>query len=536
MSNLVTNCPTEITSRLPQATTIIFKTLFGVLAVTALSTLRWKMVLDPPLMHYVAWLIDKQGQVPYRDIYDFNMPGAYLFHLLIGHLCGYGNLGFHIFDLLWSGSMLALVFVLMRPFGKKCALLAVLIIGFHYFRSGLNMTLQRDWFLLLPIELGVWITVDHKFKPVVRALAVGFLFGLAATVKPNAALALGPVFFFELSAQPFGEKGKFMTLAGRIIKVSLGYALGLAFSISLVLSWVWVKGGWDAFVDMVLHYLPLYRQVDFHDWFSTGRGMIWSWVWLVILTGSPALKLCGLWGFAVYYFSPALEKSHAEKRRALLFLALAITFVLYTALMQKFWDYHWMPAMLFFSMSAALVLPVLNQVKVSGWRRLADILPVLAFVFGAAFLCLFSVFRTPFNQVMVEELTQYLSTQTQSDDLVQPLDCAGGAVQSLLQSHRAMATPFLYDFYFYHHVSNPYIKHLRVTFLNHLRQARPKVIIQVLQRSWPTGPDAGRAFRGLKQFLAQNYEPVMEKPDFIIYQRKDADKNNKDLIASAIIE
>lgn len=72
----------------------LFRTIEGVkylfLAVLAIVflvelglSLHWRMVSDNAFLHYVAYLINEHGFVPYRDIFEVNMPGTYLFHMAI---------------------------------------------------------------------------------------------------------------------------------------------------------------------------------------------------------------------------------------------------------------------------------------------------------------------------------------------------------------------------------------------------------------------------------------------------------------------
>src|SRR5438477_11800905 len=60
--------------------------------VMAAYSLSWRMQHDAPLMMYFGWLQDAHGFVPYRDIFDMNMPGAHIAYMLIGKLLGYSDL------------------------------------------------------------------------------------------------------------------------------------------------------------------------------------------------------------------------------------------------------------------------------------------------------------------------------------------------------------------------------------------------------------------------------------------------------------
>ena len=60
----------------------------------------WPLFHDAPLMHYIAWLIER-GAVPYRDAFDMNLPGVYAIHLAVLRVLGAGDVGWRVFDLGW---------------------------------------------------------------------------------------------------------------------------------------------------------------------------------------------------------------------------------------------------------------------------------------------------------------------------------------------------------------------------------------------------------------------------------------------------
>src|SRR2546422_9827695 len=60
-------------------------------------------------MHYIAWLI-AQGAVPYRDVFDMNLPGVYLIHWAVLSVGGAGDLAWRLFDLAWLAATCGLLF------------------------------------------------------------------------------------------------------------------------------------------------------------------------------------------------------------------------------------------------------------------------------------------------------------------------------------------------------------------------------------------------------------------------------------------
>jgi hypothetical protein len=65
--------PTSVSSKRTLAASAF---LAGYLAGRSLG---WPLIHDASLFHYIGWLVG-QGLVPYRDIFDMNLPGIYLVH------------------------------------------------------------------------------------------------------------------------------------------------------------------------------------------------------------------------------------------------------------------------------------------------------------------------------------------------------------------------------------------------------------------------------------------------------------------------
>jgi hypothetical protein len=125
------------------------------------------------------------------------------------------------------------------------------------------------------------------------------------------------------------------------------------------------------------------------------------------------------------------------------------------------------------------------------------------------------------NNGVADEVGYFLMSQMKPTDTVQPLDWTGGAVHGMLMARAPLATRFMYDFHFYHHVSSPYIRRLRREFIAELRQKQPTFVIQVVEyRPWPTGGDTTDRFPELQVFLDQYYTPVREGRGYRILSRR----------------
>jgi hypothetical protein len=120
----------------------------------------------------------------------------------------------------------------------------------------------------------------------------------------------------------------------------------------------------------------------------------------------------------------------------------------------------------------------------------------------------------------VDEIASYLRAHLAPGDTVQPLDWTGGAVHAMLIARAPIATPFVYDFYFYHHVSNPFIQRLRARFMAAMRAAPPRFVIQIeTQKPWPGGADTTREFPELQALLATDYTVASRGDGYQILER-----------------
>jgi hypothetical protein len=100
---------------------------------------------------------------------------------------------------------------------------------------------------------------------------------------------------------------------------------------------------------------------------------------------------------------------------------------------------------------------------------------------------------------------------------VQVLDTTDGGLHALYRLGARQPTRFLYDFHFYHHVEQPYIRRLRAELLAGLR-ARPPGAVVLFERGWPGGGyERLRAFPELAQWLEAGYQVVREGDRFRVY-------------------
>lgn len=507
-------------------------------------SLRWRMALDTPLFYYISFLAHECGYILYRDIFETSMPGSFAFYLTLTKFLGYGDFAFRIFDVCWLSLLLTTTCLIMRPFGRRVSLTAAILNGLAYFQWGPAMSLERDFVGILPIALGIFIAAPRGFiaAPQKRsrisldAGKIGFLFGVSATIKPQLAIGLPAVLIFFFANRRTDGGGSGAQPWGQTIKTCFFAAMGLVLPLAGTVVWIWEMGSFPYLRDMMTSYLPLHLNVsgemivDHHlVLYGTGR-MIYMirkylefgdrriWVPLAfmgVLAARIAAKPC------------------SEANRLLyLLISMCILYTIYPGLSGQFYPYHWMPCQYFIILAASLSVIRMPYDKRTLQLRL---IPVLTLVTGVL-LCVESPVDVSGEvrwkqEIMpwvsregerVDQIAAFLREQhLQPSDTVQPLDWTGGAIHAMLLAKAKLATRFLYDYHFYHDISNPYIKRLKLQFLEQLARAKPRFVIEV--KTWKPalkGYDTTEDFIELKQMLTKDYNVARVGDGYLIHERK----------------
>jgi hypothetical protein len=202
---------------------------------------------------------------------------------------------------------------------------------------------------------------------------------------------------------------------------------------------------------------------------------------------------------------------------------MAVVFAVYPATSGQFFQYHYLPFVYFSIVLASLAL---MNTAVHKWN---------VALFSVFLMVILIEVRPPsaiIQQVegksaaalggREEKIAAYLTSHLKPGDTVQPLDWTGGTLHAMLTTRAKLATSFVFDFYFYHHVSDPYIQGLRSRFLKELQENQPTYLIEVtsMDKPWISGPDTSREFSELDEFLRENYDTAVQRDDYNIYVRR----------------
>lgn len=320
------------------------------IGVVLVASLWWPRAWDGSVLEYAAWAVD-HGARPYRDVFEMNYPGSYLFYGIGQQVLGSSDRSFRIRDVVVLLVALVALWRLLRSFPWPTAPVAVVLVTVQYLVvGGVGMALQRDWLVAVATLLALLALSGERTRP--RLVAAGAALGAAATIKPNAALMIValPAAFAAVELAAAARRGGGRIAAKRIARRELArfgwIALGAAGLIAVVVAWVVAAGGWSDFVWINRHYLPRYGRLDGGGMETTSLGA--SLFDTAVLTLKREELATMVLGAAVV----GLRRRPGGELRLLLVLSVVgVTGFVAAVAAGKAWDYHqwtWLLAALCF--------------------------------------------------------------------------------------------------------------------------------------------------------------------------------------------
>lgn len=483
--------------------------LAALLIAQAAFSLQWTPTHDAAPLFYEAFLM-QSGKMPYRDFFDFQMPGSYIAYYLLGMAGNFSPLRIRILDLLLLAALIVITFFAMRRFGKLAAVAAGILFGLKYLQGGPALSLQREYLLLIFISLAllVGLTDSLDFR---KRLSLGLLFGLAAAIKPHASLGLLPFLLFDIGGM---VKRPGFSPASLARQVLLPAAIGFVIPVSLVILYLTITRSLFPFFDIAFNYWKLYSQIN-------GEMAVTPQAERTAYLLNQAWRLGG----SGWWLIPAGLGIYLNRnRQAYLLASLALVYAIYPALSGQFFSYHYIPFVYCIVLLASVAIPTNHQLPITRLSSLLFLLSILINVRPSqTFIRQIEGKPIATSTGRAVEMERFLEKNLAAGDTVQPLDWTGGALLAMLETRAPLATSYVFDFYFYHHVSEPYIQSLRNDFMDELRAARPRFIIEVtaIDKPWVSGEDTSRDFPELRAFLDEHYSVTMEREDFVIYELDD---------------
>jgi hypothetical protein len=459
------------------------------------SSLRWPLVHDAPIMHYIAWRIGS-GAVPYRDIFDMNLPGTYLIHLAALRAFGAGDAAWRAFDLAWLTATSLALAAFARPWGAAAAAGSAFFFAVYHVSGGAWQAGQRDYFLVVFLVLGALGVARWASGRGLASLAAGGLaLGAGLAIKPHAVLFAAALTVVLIAIGVRHGTGVATPLA------IFGGALAVV--PAAVTAWVAASGGFAAWRDIVLDYLvPYYARL--------GRPASWAFHrWHVWIPLAVAL---------------VISLAHAARTRRLgvrhAIAALGVAYGLIHHLGQgKGWEYHLYPLAAFTGLLAfAELRPALAQRRWFG-VPLAASLVLVAVLLAQRGVEAASAGWIRDKAALVSVLTRDLGALGPGDT-VQVLDTTDGGLHALLRLGAVQPTRFLYDFHFFHDEEAPAIRALRGELVRDLAAHPPRFVV-LFDRGWPVGgPERIARFPALARWLEEGYRARPSRRGYTVYEKR----------------
>ena len=475
--------------------------------------LQWPMMREAHLLHYIAYLINEHNFAPYRDALETSWFGTFLFHMAIGKIFGYTSMAFRTADIFFLAALLFLTWKILRHLDIWLAWIGALSFGLTYLQYGPANTLQRDYILLLPIATALLVALQTKWHSELRALIIGLCFGAVASIKPHAIIGL-PVILVLLYSQSDTERS--------VLRLLLYCGFGGASTLGLGLLWLWHSNGLHAFIDMTLHYLPLYQdlngahemQTSAERWHNTLRSWKYSlWLWPYIIT------------VALIYGWFNTDKN--SQRRALIFtlIALAACYNIYPLIAGKFWDYHWIPFSYFAVLSTSILLLPARNKSWSG-SLLSSCLIIFFFNIHSEQYRPWAGLQEQINNYpdisidmkLSHDVADFIKQHLPPDKTIQIIETGGPSTRYLLEANAVAATRYLESYTFLHHIHEPYVQHAQQDFLHRLQEKPPALFLVMTHLARPLGIDTITEIPGLQDFLHAHYKAIWTHPTFTFWE------------------
>lgn len=423
-------------------------------------SIRWPLVGDASLLHYIGFLIE-HGMAPYRVVNDVDMPGAFLIEIAMMHIFGPGALALRVFDFTLLAVAAVSFAILTRRSGWFPAVFAATMFALVHGRDGLEQAGQRDLTMAVLLVSGtaaLMIAVRH------RSIAAMGLFGLVAgvalSIKPTAI----PLSLAELLIAAHALRKQGVRLSKPLTAAGCCAVLFPTVAAAFVVQQHAAGALWADLHGVIPYYASLgHRPFSF----------------LLTHSVSPVMALVLVW-FAVI----ALTRPPVDWERAMLLTGVGFGLLSYF-LQARGFPYHRYPLLAFLLPTMALdftdALARLRSTHPP--QKIAAGLAVTALAVGGFFLGPQSAvlvhryrwWETDFNTTLEQNLNRLGGGRLSGH--VQCIDSVSGCSTSLYNLRLLPATGILLDFPLFGIASQPAVQQARADFRHKVFEHPPQVII-----------------------------------------------------------
>jgi hypothetical protein len=484
--------------RLRQATGFVIYPLAPVICLAALvlvdiysavRSLSWPMMYDATWFNYAAWRI-LGGAVPYRDLFEINMPGTLLMHMGVVRFLGTSDQAFYIFNLMGVVGSAAILAVYLRPYGRWAAALGPALFVAQYWTFDQRYMGQRDFMMAPLLLLGAHVVASSLER------GRGWLWFFLAGVPVGAAIMIKPfpgALLFLLVGVVLAVRWR---SRGQALACALGLVAGAAAVPLLLLLWLAWLGALAPFYTIFAEYtLPVYGSLQ-----TVGLKQELLEIIRQLQFTAP------FWPLAVLLPARLLN---GARPRSLILLACLLYGVAHILLQGRAWPYHFILTF-FMTLLAAAVFVGVPLSGGPGRLRLAAVIALTVVALPLSYAAFDNARKisslTTSQPLAVSLKADLLAQHLGPDDTVQVLDTNDGGVTALYQLQIRQPTGFYFDAPLFYRPELPVVQALRQQFMAQLAAHPPRLVVY-FHRTWPEflGIERLQTFPALAGFLAERY-------------------------------
>ena len=421
-------------------------------------TIHWQWVWDTQVMHYIVLLLN-HGMAPYKQIYDINMPGAYLTERWAIGIFGGGDLGWRLYEFSLLGAMTGAMIVIAWPYDWLAGLFSGVLFSLQIGSMGPWQAAERDEVMTVLIFIGyAFLMLAIRKSQPAPMLPFGLAMGLAVLIKPTVVpFALGLLLFPYFVLR---RRGKSPTA---YILLALG---GFAIALGILLDFLLPQHAFGPFF-FILHKLVPYYSTLAHPT-----------LWVLVRRSLPQ-------AFLVYLPLTLLLAIAGRTRANWEMWAVRAGFIfggISYFIQGKGYDYHRIAFLSFGLLWIGLELTA--AMKDSGWRRNVG---VAGMAFGVLFMVPFNARKIHARHdvnaavpVLERDLVRLGGERLQGK--VQCLDMVGGCFSALYRLGLVESTGIMGDTVFFGPDDGKTVPYYRNLFWDDLHKDPPAVIL--LSNEW----------------------------------------------------
>jgi hypothetical protein len=419
----------------------------------AAFSIHWQWMWDTQVMHYIVLLLN-HGKVPYKEIYDINMPGAYLTERWAIHIFGGGDLGWRLYEYTLLGTMTFAMIVIARPYDWLAGLFAGVLFSLQIGTLGPLQAAERDEVMtvFIFIAYAFLFAAVRRFKPALM-LPFGLSIGIATLIKPTVVPLIVTLLVFQLIV---------LRKRGQSSPAYLLYAFtGLAIAVGILVAFLAPQHAFGPFFFILSKLVPYYSSLAHPT------------LWVLIRRSLPQAFLVYL-PLTILLACASRSRANWEMwaiRAGFLFGGVSYFF------QHKGYDYHRIAFVCFGLLWIGLEFTA--ALKDCGWRRLVGLTGLAFGVFMMVPLNARKIHARHDVNAAVPVLQQQLARLggDQLQNRVQCLDLVGGCLSALYRMDLVQSTGFTGDLQFFGPDDGNVEPYYRKIFWDDIHQSPPKVII-----------------------------------------------------------